>query len=496
MWSSSEPRARSEGRVAALELGLGLLTLALVVAAAARLPVLPDEAYYWTWSRQLEWAYFDHPPTHAWVLAASTRVFGDSPLALRLPSLLAMLGALGFVGASARRLAPESAAAPRLAARLLLASPMFLAGLIPATPDGLLALGAAFAGWCLIRALELGGWLAWGRLGFALTLLVGLKHYGLLLAAGAGLGLALSVEARRRVRAGPFALGALAALALLGPWLWAELELGAASSVAFQLQRVLHGRPRFAGPISVPVTVGSMIGTLGPVGALGLLGLGFGALRTGAPAARSLFTGAWALLLACFAAVWLGSGEANWPLPALVLAAPPMAVSLARLRRRGLLIAGLATGQGLVLVYLAHLAVPFLPLPLAKDPSARGAGHAALAATVQERARAVGAVAVGARTYQLTSLLRYHLRDQSPVFELGLDRASQYDRWSAPSLCSGDRVVIVTQSIRAGMPAHLLLEDTPTSWVRRAPARGGAEYFKLSAARVVGDGRCRVGGTE
>ena len=22
----------------------------------------PDEAYYWLWSRYLDWSYFDHPP--------------------------------------------------------------------------------------------------------------------------------------------------------------------------------------------------------------------------------------------------------------------------------------------------------------------------------------------------------------------------------------------------------------------------------------------------
>src|SRR5579875_2988824 len=27
-----------------------------------RLPLLPDEAYYWDWSRRLALGYFDHPP--------------------------------------------------------------------------------------------------------------------------------------------------------------------------------------------------------------------------------------------------------------------------------------------------------------------------------------------------------------------------------------------------------------------------------------------------
>lgn len=494
MWSSSEPRARSEGRVPALHLGLGLLTLALVVAAAARLPVLPDEAYYWTWSRRLELAYFDHPPAHAWVLAASTRLFGDSAFALRLPSLVAMAGTLVLVGASARRLAPDASGAPGLAARLLLASPMFLAGLIPATPDGLLALAAAFAGWSLVEAMEGGTRLAWGRVGLALTLLVGLKHYGVLIALGALLALVLFAEARRKVTWSTLGVGAGLGLVALAPWLWAELRLGAGASLVFQLQRVLHGRPRYAGPISVPVAFGSMLGTLGPIATLGLFGFGWAGLRRGTAPARVLYAGAGTLVLVCFAAVWLGSGEANWPLPALVFAAPGLAVAFSRVRSPRRLIAGLAAGQVLILVYLVHMAWAVLPLPQAKDPAARGFGHAALAAQVAERARRSDAVAVGARTYQLASLLRYHLRDELPVFELGLDRASQYDRYPTPPLCSGDRVVTLTQTVRSQLPAFLAPEGPPVSLARRAPPRRGDEYFQLRTTRVQGDERCEPGG--
>ena len=30
-------------------------------------PPLPDEAYYWLWSKNLDWSYYDHPPLSAWV---------------------------------------------------------------------------------------------------------------------------------------------------------------------------------------------------------------------------------------------------------------------------------------------------------------------------------------------------------------------------------------------------------------------------------------------
>jgi len=41
-------------------LGLGLL-LVLNVMQAWLTELDPDEAYYWIYSRQLDWGYFDHP---------------------------------------------------------------------------------------------------------------------------------------------------------------------------------------------------------------------------------------------------------------------------------------------------------------------------------------------------------------------------------------------------------------------------------------------------
>ena len=44
--------------IALLIAGFTLLRLLL----AATVPLLPQEAYYWSWSLHLDWSYFDHPP--------------------------------------------------------------------------------------------------------------------------------------------------------------------------------------------------------------------------------------------------------------------------------------------------------------------------------------------------------------------------------------------------------------------------------------------------
>lgn len=49
--------------------GLGLLLLTLIRLLCLRsLALLPDEAYYWTWSQHLALSYYDHPPMTAYLI--------------------------------------------------------------------------------------------------------------------------------------------------------------------------------------------------------------------------------------------------------------------------------------------------------------------------------------------------------------------------------------------------------------------------------------------
>lgn len=61
-----------------------------------------DEAQYWTWSHTLQWGYFTKPPLIAWVIAATTAVFGDAAWAVRLGAPLAHAVAATAIFALAR----------------------------------------------------------------------------------------------------------------------------------------------------------------------------------------------------------------------------------------------------------------------------------------------------------------------------------------------------------------------------------------------------------
>lgn len=68
-----------------LWLVLGLAGLVLLRAlAAARLPLAPEEAYYWMYAQHPSLSYFDHPPMIAWLIAITTHFLGHSELAVRL----------------------------------------------------------------------------------------------------------------------------------------------------------------------------------------------------------------------------------------------------------------------------------------------------------------------------------------------------------------------------------------------------------------------------
>ena len=57
-------------------------------------PLFLDEAYYWVWSKDLQWSYYDHPPMIAWLLHWGS-FFQDQGHLVRLPVLF--MGHLTFL---------------------------------------------------------------------------------------------------------------------------------------------------------------------------------------------------------------------------------------------------------------------------------------------------------------------------------------------------------------------------------------------------------------
>jgi 4-amino-4-deoxy-L-arabinose transferase-like glycosyltransferase len=116
-----------------LRLSLVALT-GIRLAVAATVPLSPDEAYYWVWSKALAGGYLDHPPMVALWIRLGTLVAGDTPLGVRLLApVSALLGTLLLMRA-AEDFWPESGAGTR-AACLLNATLLLNVGAVVMTPD-------------------------------------------------------------------------------------------------------------------------------------------------------------------------------------------------------------------------------------------------------------------------------------------------------------------------------------------------------------------------
>lgn len=62
--------------------------LALFFIHSGLLGLGPDEAQYWTWSRELDWGYYSKPPGIAWQIWAGTTIFGDTELGVRFMAVV------------------------------------------------------------------------------------------------------------------------------------------------------------------------------------------------------------------------------------------------------------------------------------------------------------------------------------------------------------------------------------------------------------------------
>ena len=109
--------------VVALLLG-GLLVRGTI---AAFLPPGFDEAYYYLYTRHLDWSYFDHPPMVALTTGFGVWLTGQvSPFTIRLGPLLLHTGSLLLLYLTARQLFSEKAALTSLTIATL--CPLFLLG--------------------------------------------------------------------------------------------------------------------------------------------------------------------------------------------------------------------------------------------------------------------------------------------------------------------------------------------------------------------------------
>ncbi|MGI4952011.1 MAG: glycosyltransferase family 39 protein [Janthinobacterium lividum] len=466
---------RNEGPASIGWLWGGLLLLTLVrLAVAAAMPLSPDEAYYWVWSRALAPGYLDHPPMVAVWAWCGTALLGDTALGVRLLApLSAALGSVLLADAGRRLFGPG---AGLRAAVLLNATLMLGAGAVTMTPDTPLLFFWTAAAWALARlaapgAVQGGRW--WLVAGAAAGLAFDSKYTAALLAPCAGLLLLLPAMRPWWRRPAPW-LAAGVAVAMTAPVLWWNATHGWASLLK-QGGRVGDWTPtlRFLAEL-----LGGQVGLATPgVFALFCLGVGFAARRCRATG----WSPGWALpvlLVAPGLLVFLQHAvgdrvQANW----VAVLYPGCALAAAAHGRWWRPAAAL----GFALTALVYLQAGWAPLPLprALDPTLRLAGWDALGTALAQTARQQDAAFVAAEDYGAAALLAWS-GPELPV----VAAEARWRLFDLPSLATGQPGLLLLSTRRREPPDPAFWQSAAlVGELRRG--RGGVEAEAYRLYRVV-----------
>lgn len=401
---------------------------------AARLPILDDEAYYLLWSQRLAWGYPDHPPIIAALVATSARLFGASPLGLRVLPMLVAAGTAVVAYLAARDLFDRATALR--STLLLLVMPATAIGTAFAFPDTPLALFWALCLWTGWRALSAGGawWLAAG-LATGLALLSKLTGFAFVL----GLVAVWVTGEHRRAAHGvwPYA-GAAVALALFAPVvLWNVRHDWALVAMT------LHREP-WVLDRTLPENVALFaIGQLGYYGLLAPL-----LVAAGIAAARRARERAWRyiawmtlpLLLVMGIAALNGAAKPHWPGPAYLSAVIALGALWPEWSRARPRLVWAATGLTVLLSLAVFLAAVLAWAQVAPRADINRWDTIAVAVD-RHLAGLPGRTLVVTDGYQAASLLTYYLRASVPV--TAFEGAFVY--WQEPQAWSGRTAVYVDE---------------------------------------------------
>ena len=138
----------------------------------------PDEAYYWLYSRQLDWGYYDHPPIVALMIAAGYAIF-ESELGVRLMTVFMHAGTIFLLWLLVGK--PKEKRNVSLFLLILAAMPMFQIYGFITTPDPPLLFFTALFFYTYKQFLDKNSWPITFALGIVMVLMLYSKYHGVLI---------------------------------------------------------------------------------------------------------------------------------------------------------------------------------------------------------------------------------------------------------------------------------------------------------------------------
>ncbi|MEC5388031.1 glycosyltransferase family 39 protein [Uliginosibacterium sp. H3] len=442
--------------------GAGMLLMWLGIVTFYRIWVLPrlgitlyvDEAQYWTWAQQLDWGYFSKPPVVAWLIAASTALFGDDLVAVKLSAILLYPATAWLLFVLGRQLFDTRVGLRSAVAFSLLP---FVSGLgLFVSTDAPLLFFWALAILALVRATSMDRWRDWLLLGVALGLGVMSKYT--MLAFGASALLYLLLSPQRRAQLG-------------NPRLWAAIALAAVLVMPNVLWNWSHDFPtlRHTADITHVEGINDKGGNVGEflLAQLASLGPGFAlAFLAGLVVAWQQRRDGRMQLLVCFslpllAIVFLqalrSEANGNWAAPAFVTATVLAVVFLSRLKTRWWIVV-IALNAGLMLtVYHVRdiYRIAGKPVPASLDILKRARAWDVLARQLRPIFAAHPDAMLLTENRTLMAHLLYELRDMHLQHAAWKPQAIPQDHYQLTTPLGpedlGRSAILVTQSGSAGV---------------------------------------------
>jgi hypothetical protein len=212
---------------------LFILTLFFRAFFSLNIGLIDDEAYHWSWAKDLQLSYFDHPGMIAWLEYITTAIFGDTLLGVRLPGYLCFIGTVVLLYKLTRDLFDDTAAI--FVGLILLWSPLWGFGGYVASPEPpfmLCFVGAAFVFWQGVRE-DSKQWTmkkTWLWLGVLMGLGLNSKFIIALLAPGFLLYMLMTPSRRKD---------------LLSPWPWIGFLIATVLCSPIFIWNIMHDWPGF-----------------------------------------------------------------------------------------------------------------------------------------------------------------------------------------------------------------------------------------------------------
>jgi 4-amino-4-deoxy-L-arabinose transferase-like glycosyltransferase len=455
---------------------------------ATWLPMLPDETYYFQWSRHLDASYYSKGPAVAYTIAAGTWLFGPTNLGVRFFAVLLSAGTAWQIFLLARSWYDDTAAL--IAVLVACVIPLYAIGAVLMTIDPLSAFFWVWAANLFSKAVEEGQLVDWLLAGFAVGSGFLGKYLNALELVAFVAFLALA-PARRGLLSKPgFWLMLAVTFVCTLPVLWwnaqhhwvSAIQLGERGHVQAHFHLGFSTLLGFFGLQSVVVS---------PLMFLALLGMAVISLRAMMRARISAENEGELLLLLLFLSVFLFYAalalhircEPNWPAVSylsliVILAGHWRVIFAARGVSIFLSVAFCVAWLETVLLHDTGI----LPLPAHLDPMSRTAGWADVAARVDVLRQREHADILLADGYKEASVLSFELPGKPFVFALRhAPPANQFDLWPTYPSDGSQRILWITDDLPIEEAAKQFDTVTPLERIevryRGSPLRAYRVYL-------------------